>query len=124
MAGRPRRSFRSRLAGKRFPLSYAPAIIVPIASILGGGGSGSGQQHGGLIDAFSKGDMSYAMKEARNIIPYELVGYSWDGHFDMGIWARNIGLILGGFGMHKVANYTGLNRYMAKIPMIGKYLSI
>jgi len=123
MAGRSRRrSFRSRLAGKRFPLSYAPAIVVPIASML------FGNPHAGtdgIVHYAQTGGLQGAAHEAMNVIPYELIGYKWDGTgWDWNIWARNIGMIMGGWGMHTLANKTGLNRQMAKVPLIGKYLSI
>ena len=121
----PRRAygrFRRRVKSSRFPLSFAPAIAVPIGSMLFGN---PGAATDGIVKYAQTGGLEGAAHEAMNVIPYELIGYKWDGTgWDWSIWARNIGLILGGWGMHTVANKTGLNRQMARVPLIGKYLSI
>jgi hypothetical protein len=122
MAGRPRRfsRFRRGFKSKKIPLSMIPSFAVPIGLMLGGNGG----VHSGLINAFKSGDPSYIMKETANILPYETIGYKWDGTWDWGILGRNIGLIVGGMLVHKIATKFGANRYMSNIPIVGKYLSI
>ena len=98
-----------------------PAILVPVGSMLAGN---EGAGHTGLIRAVQTGDPEWIAHEIKNIIPYETIGYKWDGSWDYGIIARNIGLIVGGGIVHKLATRFGANRYMDKIPLVGKYLSI
>lgn len=118
-----RKKSRRRKTSRAFPLSMAPSAIVPIAAILGGGGSGQ-YSHTGLIKAFQSGDLQKMMTEMKNIVPYEIIGYGWDGKWDMSIPLRNGGLILGGLITHKLANASGINKYMRKIPIIGKYVNL
>jgi len=102
-------------------LSMIPSIAVPVGMILGGNDKAG---HTGLIKAMQTGDPAWMAREVTNIIPYEIVGYKWDGSWDWGIIARNLGLIVVGGMVHKMANRFGANRYMDKIPLVGKYLSI
>lgn len=90
-----------------------------MSKILGGG---DGQT--GMIAAFQSGNMSTIASEFGNIVPYELIGYGWDGQWHFDIIARNLGLIAGGWAMHTLANKLGANRQFKKIPLIGKYVTI
>lgn len=117
---------RKRTTSKRVPLSMLPSIIVPVGHMLAGNMPAG---HTGLIKAFQSGDPEYIVNEFKNVLPYETIGYTGDwkspfNSFDMGIWIRNLGLIFGGAIVHKAANALGVNRFIAKIPLIGKYLSL
>jgi hypothetical protein len=58
-------------------------------------------------------------------LPFETIGYaSWDGTWNFNIIGRNLGLILGGMAVDKLATMTGLNKQMRKIPMLGRYLKV
>lgn len=44
--------------------------------------------------------------------------------FDLGIGLSFWGPIIGGAAGHFIANKIGVNRYMHKLPMVGKYISL
>jgi hypothetical protein len=105
---------------RRFPLAYAPAIIVPAAKILFGNGLSPG-----IVPAFQSGDMGQISNAITMTLPFETIGYaSWDGTWNFNIIGRNLGLILGGMAVDKLATMTGLNKQMRKIPMLGRYLKV
>ena len=115
------RRFRRRRTRQGFPLAMAPAILVPVGQALAGHPSG---YHTGLIKAFESGNMQTIATEIKNIVPYETIGYGYEGQWHPEIWFRNIGLIAGGYIAHAVANRLGANKQFKKIPIVGKYLQI
>ena len=105
---------------KRFPLAYAPAIIVPASNIIFGNGLSEG-----LIPAVQSGDMGQIQRALTRTLPFETIGYaSWDGTWNTSIIFRNLALVLGGFAVDKLATATGLNKQIKKIPIVGRYLKV
>lgn len=70
------------------------------------------------------GDPATIARESAYSVAYETIGWDYNGTFDFGIIARNIGLIGVGYISHMIANKLGANRYMKNIPIVGRYISI
>ena len=122
MAGRPRRSFRRGFASKRIPL--LPVVVglgtTIVPAVFGGGG------YSGALALAQSGDYGGAVREFMDILSIQTTGYKPSDGSNWGLakpaatWTA-IGLSLLG---HWAANKFGLNRSIAKIPLVGKYVSI
>jgi hypothetical protein len=95
--------------------------MVPLGEAMAGAPGG---YHTGIMRAIESGDMNTIMSETKNILPYELIGYGYEGKWHPEIWLRNGGLIVGGALMDKAANALGLNAKLKRLPLVGKYLKI
>ena len=119
MAGRPRRfgRFRRRMAGKTIPI--LPVAAVAYVTLLKPHPWAASNdtplfklQHGNF-QGFAQDLVTQA------------VGFTPDmKNFDWNIAAGFWGPIIGGAVGHMIANKVGINRYMHRIPMVGKYLSL
>jgi hypothetical protein len=119
---RSRKSYR-RKKDKTFPLSFAPAILVPVTRII----AGDGAHLMGVAKAVQTGDISTIAKETGFSIAYETIGLDYDSSgnltkFDWTIPARNLAMIFGGLLVHKFA--APINRKLKNVPYVGKYISI
>lgn len=122
MAGRPRRSFRRGFASKRVPL--LPVVVglgtTIVPAVFGGG------DYSGALPLAQAGDYAGAAREFMDVLSIQTTGYKpsdgsyWGFQKPAATWTA-IGLSLLG---HWAANKFGLNRNIAKIPMIGKYISL
>lgn len=120
-----RRKRVRRHKDRTFPLSMIPSIAVPVGEMVFGDPPhlmGIGQA---MKNFEANGDFGAFTKEAVNSLSYETIGYTpYQGTWNYGIWARNLGLIFGGLITHKLATKAGINKYMKNIPYIGKYVSL
>jgi len=124
MAGRPRRygRFRGRSSSKRIPL--LPTIVglgtTIVPAVFGGGG------YSGALPLAQAGDYGGAIREFMDVLCIQTTGYKPSDGSNWGLakpaatWTA-IGLSLLG---HWAANKFGLNRSIAKIPLVGKYIAI
>ncbi|MCJ7767046.1 hypothetical protein MUP79_01460 [Candidatus Bathyarchaeota archaeon] len=122
MAGRPRRSFRRSFASKRIPL--LPVVVglgtTIVPAVFGGGG------YSGALPLAQAGDFAGAIREFMDVLSIQTTGYKPSDGSNWGLakpaatWTA-VGLSLLG---HWAANKFGLNRSIAKIPFVGKYISI
>lgn len=122
MAGRPRGRFRRHLASKRIPLlpivGVAGTTLIP--ALFGGGGF-----DGAINIAQSKG-IGEGVKEFIDVLSIQTTGYkpsdgsNWGWTRPTSTWTTIILSMLG----HYAANKLGVNRTLAKIPMVGKYISL
>ena len=120
-APRRRRSFRSffkRRTSHTIPLSYLPAVAVPLGFMI------SGDSHMmGLAKAMESGNMGTIAHEVGCSLAYQTVGFDPNQNsWDWGILARNIGLAVAGMVVHRLAR--PVNAKIRNIPLIGKYVSI
>lgn len=118
--GRVRRHFRN----KTFPLAMAPAIGVPLSMMFAGDG-----QLKGIAKAWKEnganGQFDVFANETMNSISHQTIGYiPYNNQWDFQPVMRNIGLIVAGLVVHKLANKSGINGYFKRIPLVGKYLSV
>lgn len=124
MAGRPRRygRFRRHSSSKRIPL--LPVVVglgtTIVPAVFGGGG------YSGALPLAQAGDFGGAIREFMDILSIQTTGYKPSDGSNWGLakpaatWTA-IGLSLLG---HWAANKFGLNRSIAKIPFVGKYISV
>lgn len=111
-AGKARRYVKSH----RIPLSIVLPTVAPIFSNMGEGSIGAG----GFIKRVQEGHMEYISRDAMLLY----TGYDWsNGSWN---WTRAKALqgIVVGALIHKGLNMLGVNRMIAKVPVLGKYISI
>ena len=109
--------FRRRMKSKTIPLSYIPALAVPLGFCI----SGDSHMMGWYKAATQQPEN--LLREVGNSLAYQTIGYDPNqGSFDWTIPARNIALIGGGYLVHRLAR--GVNSKIRNIPFIGKYVSI
>lgn len=122
MAGRPRRSFRRSFASKRIPL--LPTVVglgtTIIPAIFGGG------EYSGALKIAQSGDYGGAVREFMDVLSIQTTGYKPSDGSNWGLakpaatWGAIIAATLGHYALNKL----GVNRNIAKIPMIGKYIAL
>jgi hypothetical protein len=122
MAGRPRRSFRRGFKSKRIPLlPVIGAIGTTFIPALFGGA----HMDGAIKIAQSQG-IAEGIKEFIDVLSIQTTGYKpsdgshWGWNIPMQTWTVIGASMLG----HWAANKFGVNRNLAKIPMVGKYISL
>jgi hypothetical protein len=92
--------------------------IVP--ALFGGGGMD------GAISKMQSGGIGEAAKEFIDVLSIQTTGYkpsdgsNWGWSKPTSTWTTIIVSMLG----HYAANKLGINRNLAKIPMVGKYISL
>jgi len=122
MAGRSPRRFKRHFASKRIPL--LPTIVglgtTIVPAVFGGGG------YSGALEIAKSGDIGKAVIEFMDVLSIQTTGYKPSDGSNWGLakptatWTA-IGLSLLG---HWAANKFGVNRSIAKIPLVGKYISL
>jgi len=124
MAGRPRRygRFRRHSSSKRIPL--LPTMVglgtTIVPAVFGGGG------YSGALPLAQAGDIPGALREFMDILCIQTTGYkpsdgsNWGLSKPTATWTAIALSLLG----HWAANKFGLNRSIAKIPLVGKYIAI
>jgi hypothetical protein len=122
MAGRPRRSFRRGFKSKRIPLlpliGVAGTTLIP--ALFGGG------DYAGAINAAQTGGIGEGVKEFIDVLSIQTTGYkpsdgsNWGWTKPTTTWTTIILSMLGHYAMNKL----GVNRSIAKIPMVGKYIAL
>lgn len=122
MAGRPRRSFRRSFASKRIPL--LPTVVglgtTIIPALFGGAG------FSGALPLAQAGDYAGAAREFIDVLSIQTTGYKPSDGSNWGLTkpAQTYTAIIMALIGHYLCNKLGVNRSIAKIPMVGKYISL
>ena len=109
--------FRRWRKDKTIPLSYLPALAVPLGFMF------TGDSHMmGWIKAIETQPQNLP-REIGNSLAYQTIGFDPNNNsWDYTIPLRNAALIAGGLLIHKFS--APINRKLKNIPFIGKYVSI
>lgn len=123
MAGRPsRRSFRRRISSKRIPILPVLGVVGTtfLPALFGGG------DYSGAINVAQSKGIGEGLKEFVDVMSIQTTGYkpsdgsNWGWTKPTTTWTTILLTILGHYAMNKL----GVNRSIAKIPMVGKYIAL